>query len=125
MINYREYYKQYYNIDFSDDYDIHHIDLDRNNNSIENLLLIPKSLHLKYHNAIKPVSFICDKNIQLDKSIWVNFNAKITTNAIQDCYQLEVLETLIPILWECNVWGDYKAYLDGKIGNIHNIVLKI
>lgn len=51
--NYRKYYKEYYGIDFGSEYDIHHIDFDRNNNSIENLLLLPKSLHNKYHFYVR------------------------------------------------------------------------
>lgn len=49
MENYRLKYKRYYGIDFGKDYVIHHIDFDRNNNDISNLLLLPKELHTQYH----------------------------------------------------------------------------
>lgn len=48
-IDYRKYFKEYYGIDFSSKYDIHHIDLNHNNNSIKNLMILPKDLHHKYH----------------------------------------------------------------------------
>lgn len=41
-------------------YDIHHIDLDRSNNDFDNLVLVPKRLHRKFHffyNSIKYVDF--------------------------------------------------------------------
>lgn len=50
--DYRRFYKEYYGIDFGPDMAIHHIDFDRKNNRIENLLLMPRSLHAKYHFAV-------------------------------------------------------------------------
>lgn len=47
--NYREKYKRHYNIDFGSDFVVHHIDENRQNNDIENLLLLPRELHSKYH----------------------------------------------------------------------------
>lgn len=48
-MNYRKFYKDYYGIDFGPEYDIHHIDQNRNNNDIKNLLLLPKRLHSQLH----------------------------------------------------------------------------
>lgn len=50
--NYRAYYKKYYDIDFDKDFAIHHIDFDRNNNDMDNLLLLPRGLHGKYHMCL-------------------------------------------------------------------------
>lgn len=47
--NYRYKYKRYYGIEFSKDFDVHHIDFNRENNDISNLILLPKKLHRKYH----------------------------------------------------------------------------
>lgn len=47
--NYRKYYKDYYGIDFDSNYVVHHIDFDRSNNDINNLLLLPSKLHSRYH----------------------------------------------------------------------------
>jgi hypothetical protein len=47
--NYREKYKRYYNIDFGSEYVVHHIDENKQNNDISNLLLLPRKLHSKYH----------------------------------------------------------------------------
>lgn len=47
--NYRKYYKDYYGIDFDSNYVIHHIDFDRSNNDINNLILLPSKLHSRYH----------------------------------------------------------------------------
>jgi hypothetical protein len=49
-INYRKKFKDHYGIEFGEDFDIHHIDFDRVNNEIENLILLPKLLHQKLHS---------------------------------------------------------------------------
>ena len=57
--NYRQYYKEYYGIDFGKEFAVHHIDMNRDNNDIRNLLLIPTKIHAKYHfyeNAIEYAS---------------------------------------------------------------------
>ena len=51
-MNYRKAYKQRYRIDFGSDYDIHHIDMNRENNNIQNLILLPKELHQRLHRSI-------------------------------------------------------------------------
>ena len=51
IMNYRKLYAKHYGIKIPPEYDIHHIDFDRNNNNIENLLLLPKKLHRKLHHV--------------------------------------------------------------------------
>lgn len=49
--NYREKYKRHYGIDFGKEYHVHHIDGDRSNNDIDNLILLPSELHRMLHHA--------------------------------------------------------------------------
>ena len=61
--NYRQFYKDYYGIDFGTGFEVHHINLNRDCNEIWNLLLLPKDLHMEYHSAlakIKSMSHIGD-----------------------------------------------------------------
>lgn len=48
-MNYRKLYAKHYGIKIPPEYDIHHIDFNRENNDIKNLILLPKSLHHKLH----------------------------------------------------------------------------
>lgn len=48
-IDYRKYYEDYYGINIQDGFVIHHIDGNRNNNRIDNLLMLPNELHARYH----------------------------------------------------------------------------
>ena len=44
--NYRKFYAEYYGIKWDPKkFQVHHIDGDRSNNSIENLVLLPTELH--------------------------------------------------------------------------------
>lgn len=52
MSNYRKKYKEHYGIEFGKDYVVHHIDHNRDNNDISNLILLPRKLHIQYHNAV-------------------------------------------------------------------------
>lgn len=70
--NYRQYYKEYYGIEFGKEYSVHHIDMNRDNNDISNLLLLPRfihnKLHLMYnsyknsHNKFTDISSLFDSN---------------------------------------------------------------
>lgn len=103
--NYRTKYKRYYDIDFNSDFDIHHIDFNRNNNDISNLILLPKELHSKYHILINKLGN-SDKNGNLKVNIQLNF---CTLN-----YSAKIMEELGKILQEINTWLLYKQQLDMK-----------
>lgn len=117
MRQYRKYFQDYYGIKLNKNYDIHHIDLNHENNQISNLMILPKKLHNKYHILINSTNFTGDIFCK-------TFNAKIHSNIVNgDNYNLYMSQQLIEVLYECNKWYDYKLYLDGEILNIHNIEL--
>lgn len=108
---YRTKYKRYYEIDFGKEYAVHHIDGNRENNDISNLVLLPSKLHSKYH---------------FQKSIIeaVPLPTRISGNgANSQSYYLNCLESFIETLTECNKWYDYKMHLEGCMPNIHGIEL--
>jgi len=51
-MNYRKLYEEYHNLKIPKDWDIHHIDADRENNKIDNLIMLPSKLHQALHNHI-------------------------------------------------------------------------
>ena len=104
--NYREKYKRYYKIDFDNSYAIHHIDFNRKNNDIKNLLLLPKNLHHKYH-------YYLTKLFPFDwKQGSVNINIKIEQFAPLKYVNTQELLEFINILLECKKWISYKERLD-------------
>jgi len=50
--NYRKFYEQKTGKKIPKDFDIHHIDFNRENNDIMNLVAIPKKLHHNYHKSL-------------------------------------------------------------------------
>ena len=50
-MNSRKYYEKHFNVKVPKDFDVHHIDCNRNNNDITNLVAIPRVLHRRYHAA--------------------------------------------------------------------------
>lgn len=55
MKNYRKIYEEALGIKIPEGHEIHHIDFDRNNNTIKNLISLPKELHQRYHSILKEV----------------------------------------------------------------------
>lgn len=111
-MNYRALYKKHYNIQFGREYDVHHIDGNRENNSIDNLVLLPSKLHHQYHFS---------KSIVESVPLCTRIKGSIhqSNNYYYDC-----LSRFLSILRECNKWYDYKMFLDGVIPNVHNIEIK-
>ena len=94
--NYREKYKRYYDIDFGKEYDIHHIDFNRSNNDISNLLLLPNKLHHQYHINVSCCT-----------------DAEHKTNAlIDDCdlFKIFAIGNLADTLKEIHKWVKWKKY---------------
>ena len=106
--NYREKYKRYYGIEFGRDYEIHHIDLNHNNNDIDNLVLLPKELHHKYHFYLNSV-----RKIKSEESYMCMFDARVHGNLLNvNSYEMNAISNLVSVLNECSYWYDKKAKAD-------------
>ena len=105
--DYRLKYKRYYDIDFDKDYAIHHIDMDRNNNDIDNLLLLPRGLHNKLHLCFDGVGFSKEEPFTIDKLIKM------------EKYNITSFRHLGDTLVEVERWVRWKYYnYDAYIGSI-------
>lgn len=106
--DYREKYKRYYGIDFGKEYAVHHIDFDRTNNDISNLLLLPSELHSKYHLIINALS-ICPQKPKADGFIDIRLS-----NALVTDYGATMFEHLPETISECRKWlmWKYEDYSD-------------
>lgn len=120
--DYRAKFKRYYDIEFGSDYDIHHIDLNHNNDDIDNLMVVPKNIHKKYHEYLYGIEFMSEGN-GLERVF--RFNARPTGNGSAfNYFAYENLSKFMGIMQGMNDWYDYKLYLDGHIPNIHGINLE-
>lgn len=118
--DYRKKFKRYYDIDFSNQYVIHHIDLNHSNNDISNLMILPKELHNRYHFYLNATLKCNDDKFKRE----ISFDIRPTGCRIgYTSYEIDMFNGLINTIDECNMWYDYKMYLDGKLPNIHYIEL--
>lgn len=104
--NYRLKYKRYYGIDFDENYVIHHIDFNRQNNDISNLLLLPKELHQKYHlylTGLFPLEWETGK---------CSLDIKINQFAPLPYSDSKMFIDFLAILEECKQWANRKATMD-------------
>ena len=112
MENYRKIYEEACNIKIPKSYEIHHIDSNRENNMLSNLVMLPKELHNKYHLLLD--------EYKRSQSCKIDF--LITGNRLcTETYISNLLKQLLETLEECNKWCDYKYYLLHMLPNIHNI----
>lgn len=107
--NYRLKYKRYFGIDFGSDYEIHHIDFNRENNDIDNLVLLPKELHKKYHFVINQLSNCNDENGFID--------FRISNRTVTD-FSVGYLHTLVDVMNECSEWANWKRHGYDNIAKI-------
>ena len=110
MRDYRQIYKDHYRVEFSRDYDIHHIDLNRENNEIDNLLLLPKKLHHQYHFALDYLTAMA-KEEDYPEHLCM-FSGKIEESG-RISYKIGALKRFASALEECSAWYDFKLYLEG------------
>lgn len=103
--NYREKYKRYYGINFGKEFAIHHIDGDRSNNDIKNLLLLPADLHSKYHG----------ERLNIETAFNNNLCTKLTYSGIK-LFELQLwyLDKYTEVLKDVSKWVELKFLVDCK-----------
>jgi len=102
IMNIRKFYEQQTNIPVPDDFDIHHIDGNRKNNDIENLVALPTKLHLLYHTR-RPEQIHLDFNIRSPRQGGPAFLGRY----------IEQLEEFASIFDKCLLWTDFRDRLLG------------
>ena len=60
--NYRDFYKTTLMVDFGSDIAIHHINENKNDNSIQNLVALPRHLHSRFH-SLKQFAKECQEGL--------------------------------------------------------------
>lgn len=119
-MNYRKKIEQTYNIKLSNKYVVHHIDFDRANNDINNLMILPRKLHGRYHFIVE--GLMKNKNL---KNYERKIDIRITSNhCMSNLYQFYMIERVEEVLDECSKWADYKFFLEGVLPNVHGIELE-
>lgn len=97
-------------------FDVHHIDQNRLNNEIKNLVALPKELHQSYHKNIF-------SSFKGDTGIINNLKGSFERGTAYNGNILGTLTEFVSIFNECKKYIDYRDFLLGEIPNIHNLNL--
>jgi hypothetical protein len=101
--DYREKYKRHYGIEFGRKYVVHHMDEDRTNNDISNLILLPLALHSKYHHYKTMMQIYTEHG----------FDFSLTYGgACMRSMQFAQLDELRKVFDEMQQWIEYKYLAD-------------
>lgn len=97
--NYRKKYKDYFKIQISQEYDIHHIDFNHENNDIENLLLLPKKLHQRLHKVKNEYGGFLDGQM----NVFIDIKNQLTCSIMA-----EAMQKISEIYDEIQIWVSIK-----------------
>ena len=112
-MNYRKFYKEQTKKDIPTTFDVHHIDLNKNNNLLFNLVAIPRELHQEYHKIYNTVLFTEISSADfMPKSTIEGFNQHLGDG-------LDDLMKLKNIVFEIQKWVDYRNFLLGIAYNFN------
>ena len=100
--NYRQFYKEYYGIEFGREFEVHHIDKNRDNNNIENLVLLPAKAHNYYHKIDSLVE-MCNPRI------YGGLFDVLTNATFSEFIQKYELNKIIKVLSD---WYNFKDSID-------------
>ena len=125
MTDYKKLYAKTYGITWDADMEIHHIDRNRQNNDISNLILLPGYLHHELHNCLNEAVFMSGTETTgdlIERMMERMFN-------YGNSYDQQVFLRLSYVLSECKRWGFLKSvsykFTDGSpIGHITKDTMK-
>lgn len=100
--DYRLKYKLYYGVDFGQEFAVHHIDFNRANNGIDNLILLPKDLHERYH-------FLVAALFHSDDKLSVHYKIDIANGST---YEYDMMRQFCEVMQEVQKWKLYKVQLE-------------
>lgn len=111
-MGYRSDFEKHFDVVIPKGYEVHHINLNHNDNSMENLMILPCELHREYHRLVG----------ELDRIEGWNISTKITCNCgDMENYKQGILEDFLSVLRRCSYWADYMRYLQGDMINVWDI----
>jgi poly-beta-hydroxyalkanoate depolymerase len=110
--DYRKFYCQQVGKQYdSSKFDIHHINLNRKDNRIENLVALPKKLHRQYHFYKRVKDDISQHNVDyiggIEDEIYLGHFRNKT---------LEAYQTFYSVIHECTKWVEERNELLAKKG---------
>ena len=113
-MDYRRFYIASLSIEeLSPRFVVHHIDYNRDNNELSNLVALPRKLHNdlhEYYNKL-PINISLNKELKGIIDAGNGYHSFIFTNIRKYC----------EVYYDASMWLDYKYYMLGFIDNVHDL----
>lgn len=124
MTDYRKLYSQSYGITWDNDLEIHHIDRNRENNELSNLVLLPGSLHKELHKCLNELIALRETSVT---DLIEDMSSDVLRYGLN--YSATILGDLLQVLSKCERWGflksvEYKECDGSPIGHITKDTMK-
>lgn len=116
--NYRKFYEKQTGKKIPKDFDVHHIDFNRENNDIMNLVAIPKELHRNYHKSLYDIQGKMQYTI--DFTITTHPFTSLCNNH-SHTKEWNDLTTVFHATTKIRNWTDYRNCLLGIIHTCGNV----
>ena len=105
-VNYIKLYERHYGITWNrQKYQIHHIDCNRENNEIENLILLPKELHQRIHTT-SCYNGYPSPNMTFNECV-KRYQDAVFYGFSDSLFDLQI-PPFIDLMMECREWGLYR-----------------
>lgn len=103
----RKYYEEITGRQIPKGFEVHHIDFDRSNNDINNLVALPKGLHRDYHKWLTRAQELID-----------GLHVKLPQELLNRPYNLQAIDELYKFMREYDACCAYIALRDYFLGKI-------
>lgn len=103
-MDYRAKYAEYYQIEIGKDMDVHHIDGDRTNNNIDNLLLLPKDIHQRMHKSNFYVEAMEESARKIARRAY-----RLACCYGAHSYEMKIWEECSEVFYLLSIWGFLKS----------------
>jgi hypothetical protein len=124
MTDYKKLYAERFGITWDNDLEIHHIDRNRDNNDISNLILLPRELHSELHKWLTEIKHYEDAT---GKDVITLMQEQVLN--IGNTFVSSSIVGISNVLSKCMGWGFLKAVRyrncdGGHIGHITKDTMK-
>jgi hypothetical protein len=113
--NYRKSYEKITGVKLPKSFEVHHIDGDRTNNHILNLVALPRKLHKEYHAKLSYT-----KNFEITSSLW-SLDVDMRRGNGYIPYIMDLTMDMFKVYNRATLWVAYRDYLLGNLPNIFNL----